>query len=74
VPVTTPTSDAMDVDGDHQNNICCYNCNKFGLIAHNCPEPKRHCSIRTAEITEAVHAILAEKKDEKKDEKEEAKV
>jgi hypothetical protein len=69
-PASTLASDAMDVDGHHRNSIRCYNCNKFGHIARNCPEPKRHRSIRTAEITEVVRAILAEKKEEKEEVKE----
>lgn len=53
------SGEAMDVDG-HRKSTRCYNCNKFGHIARNCPEPKRFRSIRTAEIAEAVRAILAE--------------
>ena len=49
----------MDVDG-HRKAVCCYNCNKFGHISRNCPEPRRFRSIRASEIAEAVHAVLAE--------------
>jgi hypothetical protein len=72
-PAALPASDAMDVDGHRRNSIRCYNCNKFGHIARNCPEPKRHRSIRTAEITEVVRAILAEKKEVTEEVKEEVK-
>jgi hypothetical protein len=72
-PAASPASDAMDVDGHRRNSIRCYNCNKFGHIARNCPEPKRHRSIRAAEITEVVRAILAEKKEVTEEVKEEVK-
>lgn len=54
-----PTGDAMDVDG-HRKTVRCYNCNKFGHIARNCPEPKQFRSIRASDLAEAVRAVLAE--------------
>jgi hypothetical protein len=61
-PPTTPGADAMDVDGHRGRNMRCFNCNKFGHMARNCPEPRRHRSIRTADIAEVVRAVLAEDK------------
>ena len=66
VPVNTaavnpvPAADAMDVDG-HRRTVRCYNCNKFGHISRNCPEPKRSRSfIRANELADTIRAVLAE--------------
>ena len=65
---TLPPPDAMDVDGHRSRTVRCYNCNRFGHIARNCPEPKRNRSIRTTEIAEVVRAVLAETQPAKKEE------
>jgi hypothetical protein len=72
VTATPSAPEAMDVDG-HRKSLRCYNCNKFGHISRNCPEPKRHRSIRVTDIAEAVRAVLNETatiKEEKPEEKE----
>ena len=55
-----PPPAPMDVDGHRGRNIRCYNCNRFGHMARQCPEPKRSRSIRTAEIEEMVRSIISE--------------
>jgi hypothetical protein len=60
-PAPAKDPNAMDVDGGRRRSLRCYNCNKFGHISRNCPEPpKPYRSVRAAEIAEVVRAVIKE--------------
>ena len=67
-PGVTPGSGApMDVDrSKHKHSgLQCYNCQEYGHIAANCPEPKKEPPPRKAKFNSRIRAILKDIKEEK---------
>jgi hypothetical protein len=64
--VPAAAAEAMDVDGHRKRSLRCYNCQRFGHIARNCPQPKVNRSIRSADLEETVRSIMANMNKEEK--------